>query len=537
MNRDNIAVWEYLDEFWKMFSVRLCQNIEDGYKNYRKSSSANCLKLSKGSIDFKTMQYSSQQLKGPGTVRRVVLPSTSLLAHNYTWQWKYKTAWENYTAEVNQLIEDHANRNKHQPLDLSHYDPTLMYIIYIHDRKSGVQHNKNTGYPRQIRKHSLSFKFRTTTDKVTSSLKNPATNNFTITPTHQPASSARQRRSASRNSHHPSQSSQHHYSNTSSYTAQPGTTSSSYTTQPGTSSSSYTAQPGTTSSSYTAQPGATSSSYTAQPGTSSSSYTTNSHHSNPPATSFQNIFPSHPYSSTNNTPLPYAVNTSSGTKQDLLDKYSTTLTTPPSDDCVICMTSLSDVSGFQTSGATNQASNVIELKACKHIFHAECLIASMQSGANDSFTCPCCKVIYGVKTGNQPPGQMHWNVIQTSVPGYEPHHTIRITYDIRAGMQTNEHPNPGRRYSVHGFPRIAYLPDNTEGNKVLRLLEVAWNRKLIFTVGDSVTSGAKDTVTWNEIHHKTSISNKYGHGYPDPNYLTNVLNELKAQGVSEDDLK
>nr|XP_026692305.1 deltex protein isoform X1 [Ciona intestinalis] len=525
MNRDNIAIWEYLDEFWKMFSVKMCQNIEDGYQNYRQGSSANRLKLPRGSIDFKTMEYSSQQLIGPGTIRRVVLPGSSLLARNHTWQWKYKNAWENYTAEVNQLIEDHANWNKHQPLNLSQYDPTLMYIIYINDQKSGVQQNKNTGYQRKIRKERFSFKFPTTTDKVTSSLSNPATNSYTTTPTHQQASSARQRRTASRNTHHSSQSSQHYYSNTPLYTIQPATApSASYTTNSHHSSQSSQHHYSNTLS------------YTTQPGT-TPSYTTNSHHSNPRATSFQNIFSTDPYSSTTNTPALNAINSSSGGKQGLLDKFSTTLTTPPSDDCVICMTSLSDVSGFQTSGATNQASSVIELKTCKHIFHAECLIASMQSGANDSFTCPCCKVIYGVKTGNQPPGQMHWSVIQTSVPGYEPHHTIRITYDIRAGMQTNEHPNPGRRYSVHGFPRIAYLPDNTDGNKVLRLLEVAWNRKLIFTVGDSVTSGAKDTVTWNEIHHKTSITNKHGHGYPDPNYLTNVLNELKAQGVSEDDLK
>ena len=40
-------------------------------------------------------------------------------------------------------------------------------------------------------------------------------------------------------------------------------------------------------------------------------------------------------------------------------------------------------------------------------------------------------------------------------------------------------------------------------------------------------------MVWNEIHHKTEINNHSGHGYPDPNYLDNVLRELAAQGVEE----
>ena len=70
--------------------------------------------------------------------------------------------------------------------------------------------------------------------------------------------------------------------------------------------------------------------------------------------------------------------------------------------------------------------------------------------------------------------------------------------------------------------------------QVLRLLKVAWERKLTFAIGTSVTTGATDTLVWNEIHHKTeSTSNYSGHGYPDPNYLDNVLMELAAQGVED----
>ena len=65
---------------------------------------------------------------------------------------------------------------------------------------------------------------------------------------------------------------------------------------------------------------------------------------------------------------------------------------------------------------------------------------------------------------------------------------------------------------------------------------MAWDRKLTFTVGTSVTTGAVDTVVWNEIHHKTECgSNHSGHGYPDPYYLERVMLELSAQGVVEDE--
>lgn len=64
------------------------------------------------------------------------------------------------------------------------------------------------------------------------------------------------------------------------------------------------------------------------------------------------------------------------------------------------------------------------------------------------------------------------------------------------------HPNPGRSFS--GAFRSAYLPDNKEGREILQLLQRAFNQKLIFTVGQSRTTGMQNVVTWNDIHHKTS---------------------------------
>ena len=67
-----------------------------------------------------------------------------------------------------------------------------------------------------------------------------------------------------------------------------------------------------------------------------------------------------------------------------------------------------------------------------------------------------------------------------------------------------DHPAPGRQY--HGTRRTAFLPANKEGQKVLSLLQQAFDQRLIFTVGRSRTTGRDHTVTWNDIHHKTNVS-------------------------------
>ena len=81
---------------------------------------------------------------------------------------------------------------------------------------------------------------------------------------------------------------------------------------------------------------------------------------------------------------------------------------------------------------------------------------------------------------------------------------ITINYHFPSGVQGPEHPNPGQRYE--GTQRTAYLPDNREGNEVLQLLRRAFDARLTFTVGTSVTTGRHNQITWNDIHHKTSMS-------------------------------
>ncbi|KAL5489652.1 hypothetical protein EMCRGX_G018770 [Ephydatia muelleri] len=104
-------------------------------------------------------------------------------------------------------------------------------------------------------------------------------------------------------------------------------------------------------------------------------------------------------------------------------------------------------------------------------------------------------------------GYSGWSINQlydrhTSLPGYPGCGTIVITYYIPDGTQGPQHSNPGQRYT--GTQRTAYLPYNQEGMEVFKLLQKAWDAKLIFTIGTSHTSGQHNVVIWNDIHHKTN---------------------------------
>ncbi|KAL3856849.1 hypothetical protein ACJMK2_011560 [Sinanodonta woodiana] len=222
---------------------------------------------------------------------------------------------------------------------------------------------------------------------------------------------------------------------------------------------------------------------------------------------------------------------------DVLHKYMKIIVQPPEEeDCCICCEKLSVASGY--GEGTPEDFVIIQLDKCSHMFHRLCLFAMYENGhKNDHLQCPTCKTIYGEKQGNCPRGIMEYNFIQESLPGYEGYETIQINYTIQSGIQGPEHPHPGKRFSARAFPRIGFLPANERGKKILLMLIIAWKRRLTFTIGSSTTTGEPDTVTWNEIHHKTELgSNFSGHGYPDPKYLDNVTMELAIHGITEADI-
>uniref|UniRef100_A0A8C7I059 E3 ubiquitin-protein ligase n=1 Tax=Oncorhynchus kisutch TaxID=8019 RepID=A0A8C7I059_ONCKI len=195
------------------------------------------------------------------------------------------------------------------------------------------------------------------------------------------------------------------------------------------------------------------------------------------------------------------------TPEEVVKRYLQKVRNPPEEDCTICMEALAGPSGYKGPGVggIQRAESVGRLAQCGHQYHLQCLVAMYNNGNKDgSLQCPTCKTIYGVKTGNQPPGKMEYHYLYS---------------------------NP-----FHLFPGREGTQGQHQLTSCLLLLLVAWDRRLIFSVGTSSTTGESDTVIWNEVHHKTEFgSNLTGHGYPDPGHLDNVLEELKAQGITEEE--
>nr|XP_022339296.1 uncharacterized protein LOC111134504 isoform X2 [Crassostrea virginica] len=196
-------------------------------------------------------------------------------------------------------------------------------------------------------------------------------------------------------------------------------------------------------------------------------------------------------------------------------KFAKTLTSKPEEEetCCICMDTLN---------------NPKKLQKCGHVFCTGCI--------EDYFkykpACPSCGQIYGKMTGDQPTGTISIRKEYQTLEGFSDcKGTIVLTYSFHNGRQGEEHPNPGTPYK--GIYRSGYVPNNAKGRLVAKLLNVAFSRRLVFTIGNSRTTGEDGVITWNDIHHKTRThGGPQRFGYPDPTYLDRVLEELAAKGVT-----
>merc|ERR1712007_238941 len=86
------------------------------------------------------------------------------------------------------------------------------------------------------------------------------------------------------------------------------------------------------------------------------------------------------------------------------------------------------------------------------------------------------KSISNLRLAMQPDGgKMKITKTREKLPGFEStsHGTITVSYNFENGNQSPEHLNPGQPYYAKYFPRHTYFPDNSHGNKVLRMLKMA----------------------------------------------------------------
>jgi hypothetical protein len=75
-----------------------------------------------------------------------------------------------------------------------------------------------------------------------------------------------------------------------------------------------------------------------------------------------------------------------------------------------------------------------------------------------------------------------------------------LTFDF---LLQPHHPHPSKPYESDR--RDAYVPDTEEGRKVLMLLLIAFRRRLVFIISESMTRQGVEGVVWGDIHHKTKM--------------------------------
>ncbi|TRY85049.1 hypothetical protein DNTS_009549 [Danionella cerebrum] len=135
-----------------------------------------------------------------------------------------------------------------------------------------------------------------------------------------------------------------------------------------------------------------------------------------------------------------------------------------------------------------------------------------------------------IKPGTQPDGgTLNWSIERRSLPGHPKCDTIQIIFHFEDGIQSEMHPHPGHRF--RGSDTVAFLPQSTTGTRVLRLLDQAFQHRLLFTVVADGNSG-EYCVRPADIPLKTrDTAGLDGLGYPDPSYMKTVKKCLAMKGI------
>ncbi|XP_054610773.1 probable E3 ubiquitin-protein ligase DTX2 isoform X2 [Dunckerocampus dactyliophorus] len=531
-----IAVWEWQDDqgHWRPYSGQVSAYIERclsprGHRGGAPGTTTICLgqsdpSLSPYLIDVPSLKQFRQDTGKTRSVRRSLFAQSSGLGSGVYWEWANdEGAWTPYETRTSILLE-HSYQARQGTADLGPHG-----YNYIVDLTSLTQVNKSSGFRRQVRRQcNLPYPL--------ASFGPPAIpSGPSAVPSAGLACSCQQCLSHSGTGPMPSRA-RHSFSSGSLNRPSLQGSGRAATAHPTSVYSPYPRRPLSVGgmSWGTPWPPPSSASQLASPLLGSSS----SHNGL--------SVPSIPVQLNGSTSVSSALAANSERAEEVIQRYMEVVPGVPDEDCIICMDQLSNPSGYETPAPVEEGAQSILPDAvgkfikCGHTLHMLCMLAMYNNGTKDgSLQCPSCKTIYGEKTGTQPlKGKMEIYSIAQALPGHPDCGTIQIIYSIPPGIQGPEHPNPGQPFTCRGFPRFCFLPDSDKGRKVLELLKVAWMRRLIFTVGTSSTTGEPDTVVWNGIHHKTEMmSNLSGHGYPDPNYLDNVLSELASQGITEDCLK
>lgn len=191
--------------------------------------------------------------------------------------------------------------------------------------------------------------------------------------------------------------------------------------------------------------------------------------------------------------------------------------------CAICLTTMNKNGPIKIA--------TVKKDKCNHTFHLPCIEEALSWIPR----CPVCRLWINEPQGYSPSGILKITRSHLSCEGFERSAgSIVLSYEIAAGIQKVFHPNPGVQY--YPTHRVAYLPDDENGRKLLKRLKYAFERGLTFMIGTSTTTGRPNSVIWSSIHHKSSrTGGLLNYGFPDDSYFRNCNKELDFLGVPPSD--
>lgn len=158
-------------------------------------------------------------------------------------------------------------------------------------------------------------------------------------------------------------------------------------------------------------------------------------------------------------------------EQDTFISAEESLALEYKDGCVICMCEF------------EKGDDVVHPITCTHLFHRECL----RQWAKEKQDCPSCRQQFSMQLGYQPivRGQF-FKVTRSSLPAHEfPGYTsLIVRIFVPSGRQTKLQPAPGHMFK--GIHVTMQLPDNQEAQDIVRMLRIAFRRRLLFRVEGNV---------------------------------------------------
>lgn len=104
-----------------------------------------------------------------------------------------------------------------------------------------------------------------------------------------------------------------------------------------------------------------------------------------------------------------------------------------------------------------------------------------------------CRKVVGEPQGKSPSGAMTISTCPIPCDGFGDD-SIVIHYEIPRAKQLSYHDNPGKPHGAKDA--TAYLPNNRDGQDLLKRFKYSFMHGLSFAVGTSLTTRAADQCTW-----------------------------------------